>query len=119
MELGSSDFKGEGSTPNKAELYYELRNGVVGVAYPVFVDGTEISKSGYVKETDRRAELAKLIVNSEFMPKVMVNRMWGHFPGMALPSRLMTWAHTIRQLILSLLEKLAPRFPQEQLQYQE
>ena len=81
VDLGSSDFKGEGSTPQKAELYYELRNGVVGVAYPVFVDGTEISKSGYVKDTDRRAELAKLIVNSEFMPKVMVNRMWGHFLG--------------------------------------
>ncbi len=81
VELGSDNFKGEGSTPNKAELYYELRNGVVGVAYPVFVDGTEINKSGYVKEVDRRAELAKLIVQSEFMPKVMVNRMWGHFLG--------------------------------------
>jgi len=81
VELGSTDFKGEGSTPNKAELYYELRNGVVGVAYPVFVDGTEISKSGYLKDTDRRAELAKLIVGSEYMPKVMVNRMWGHFLG--------------------------------------
>jgi hypothetical protein len=81
VELGSDNFKGEGSTPNKAELYYELRNGVVGVAYPVFVDGTEINKSGYVKEVDRRTELAKLIVNSEYMPKVMVNRMWGHFLG--------------------------------------
>ncbi len=81
VELGSNNFKGEGSTPNKAELYYELRNGMVGVAYPVFVDGTEISKSGYVKEIDRRDELAKLIVTSDFMPQVIVNRLWGHFLG--------------------------------------
>ena len=60
------------------------------VAYPVFVDGTEISKSGYLpgkmddgKEygVHRRKELAQLMKGSPLMPKVIVNRMWGHFLG--------------------------------------
>lgn len=38
------DFAGEGGNPEEAELYYELRNGLMKVAYPVFIDGTEISK---------------------------------------------------------------------------
>jgi hypothetical protein len=36
----NADFKGEGGNANKAEIYYELRNGKLKVAYPVFVDGT-------------------------------------------------------------------------------
>src|SRR5690606_17757725 len=37
------DFAGEGGNPEKAELYYELRNGKLKVAYPVFVDGTALA----------------------------------------------------------------------------
>jgi hypothetical protein len=110
VALGSSDFKGEGSTPQKAELYYELRNGVVGVAYPVFVDGTEISKSGFVKEADRRGELAKLIVNSEFMPKSMVNRMWGHFLGYGFTKPIDDMGPHNPPTHPELLEKLANDF---------
>ncbi len=89
-ELVNEDFAGEGGNPEEAELYYELRNGVKKVAYPVFVDGTEISKSGYLPGTmadgktygtDRRKELAELMLVSPLMPKVIVNRMWGHFLG--------------------------------------
>jgi hypothetical protein len=48
----------------------------------VFVDGkTEIDRSGYVNRVDRRNELARLIVSSDYMPKAMVNRLWGHFLG--------------------------------------
>jgi hypothetical protein len=90
VELVDEDFAGEGGNPEEAELYYELRNGLMKVAYPVFVDGTEISKSGYLPakspEGDsygvhRRRELVQLIKASPYFPKAIVNRMWGHFLG--------------------------------------
>jgi len=43
------DFRGEGGSPEKAEIYYELRNGKLRVAYPVFVDGTSLA-SVYAKK---------------------------------------------------------------------
>jgi hypothetical protein len=81
VTLDNEDFAGEGNNPKEAEIYYELRNGVLQVAYPTFVDGTVINKSGYVNEVDRRAELAKLIVKHENFGKAAVNRVWGHFLG--------------------------------------
>ncbi|MFM7519554.1 MAG: DUF1549 and DUF1553 domain-containing protein [Planctomycetota bacterium] len=92
MALVDEDFAGEGSNPDPetAELFYELRNGQVKVAFPVFVDGTAISKSGYLPGkmedgteygVNRRGELAKLIVTSPLFPKAIVNRIWGHFFG--------------------------------------
>jgi hypothetical protein len=90
VELIDEDFAGEGGNPEEAELYYELRNGLTKVAYPVFIDGTEISKSGYLPAkmddgteygVNRRKELAKLIKSSPFMPKAIVNRTWSHFLG--------------------------------------
>jgi hypothetical protein len=83
VRLTNEDFAGQGNPPNpeEADIYYELRNGLVKVAYPVFVDGTEISKSGYLEDSIRRTKLADLVVQSEYMPKVMANRMWGHFLG--------------------------------------
>jgi len=80
--LENRDYKGDGGgNPKKAELFYELRNGTSAVAYPKFVDGTEINPSGYVAEVDRRKELAGLIVKSEFFGKAIANRMWAHFLG--------------------------------------
>ena len=81
--LSNKDFSGEGvsKTPKEAEIYYELRNGQMQVAYPKFVDGTTINPSGYVKDVDRRAELGRLIIKSEFLGKALVNRYWGHFLG--------------------------------------
>ncbi|MDX1945393.1 MAG: DUF1549 domain-containing protein [Pirellulaceae bacterium] len=81
-ELVSQDFAGEGQgNASEAILYYELRNGYLQSAFPVFVDGTEISKSGYLSDCDRRVELGKLIVKSQFMDKTIANRMWQHFLG--------------------------------------
>lgn len=86
-ELIDRDFAGEnGNSLDEAEVYYEMRNGLVAVAYPVFVDGTEISKSGYVKETNRRVELADLTVKSPYFSKSIVNRMWAHFLGYGFTS---------------------------------
>jgi hypothetical protein len=90
IELVDEDFAGESGSAEEAELYYELRNGLMKVAYPVFVDGTEISRTGYVPRTleggekigaHRRQELADLMKASPLMPKAIVNRMWGHFLG--------------------------------------
>ena len=90
VELVDEDWAGEGGNAEEAELYYELRNGLMKVAYPVFVDGTEISKSGYLPGAmedgtpygvHRRKELAKLIKANPLFPKAIVNRVWGHFLG--------------------------------------
>jgi hypothetical protein len=81
VRLMDKDFAGEGGDGKEAEVYYELRNGVLQVAYPRFVDGTVINRSGYVKEVDRREELAKLMTKSEYLGKAIVNRTWGHFLG--------------------------------------
>jgi hypothetical protein len=78
---GESASKGGGGDMSSAELYYELRNGIMKVAYPVFVDGTEISRSGSLQENDRRTELAKMMIKSDYLGKAIVNRMWGHFFG--------------------------------------
>ncbi len=80
-KLVDVNFRGEGSDPHSAELYYEQRNGIMQVAYPVFVDGQEISRSGFIKDVNRRDELAKMIVASPYLSKAIVNRMWGHFMG--------------------------------------
>ena len=82
-ELVNEDFAGEGISPDpdEADIYYELRNGLTKVAYPVFVDGTDIPKSGYLQDVIRRTELGKLIVESEYLSKMAVNRLWAHFLG--------------------------------------
>jgi hypothetical protein len=90
VELVDEDFAGEGGHPEEAELYYELRNGLMKVAYPVFIDGTEISKSGFLPGqmedgtsygAHRRRELATLIKSSPWFAKAIASRMWGHFLG--------------------------------------
>jgi hypothetical protein len=86
------DFAGEMGDPESADIYYELRNGKMKVAFPVFVDGTSLAAKyaargedfgnrGYVADVDRRQELAKLILDSREFDRAMVNRLWGHFLG--------------------------------------
>jgi len=111
VKLVNEDFRGEGSTPDNAELYYEQRNGEVKVAYPVFVDGkTEIQKSGFVSQVDRRTELARLIVNSDYLPKAMVNRMWAHFLGYGFTKPVDDMGPHITPSHPELLERLAQEF---------
>ena len=81
VELVNQDYTGEGAHPDKAEIYFQLRNGVTKVAYPVFIDGTAIGKSGYLAEVNRREELGKLMMESDFLDKAIVNRIWAHFLG--------------------------------------
>ncbi len=82
-ELVDEDFDGASGQASEAEIFYQERNGMTKVAYPVFVDGKEISRSGYLSEVNRRAELGKMVVNSEYLDKMIVNRMWAHFLGYA------------------------------------
>jgi hypothetical protein len=86
------DFRGEGGNADKAEIYYELRNGKLKVAYPVFIDGTSLAglyaskgedfgDHGRLADINRREELTKLILASREFDRAIVNRMWAHFMG--------------------------------------
>lgn len=90
--VAARNFAGQGGDPTKAEVYYELRNGKLKVAYPTFIDGTSLAElhadkgedfgdSGYLSDIERLEELAKLIRRSEEFPLAIVNRYWGHFFG--------------------------------------
>lgn len=79
--LEDRDFAGEDNDPAKAAIFYELRNGLLKVAYPTFVDGTPIDANGHVSQVNRRTELARLIRSSPYMGQAIANRMWGHFFG--------------------------------------
>ncbi len=79
--LRDIDFMGESNNYQEADIFYEMRNGIVQVAYPVFMDGTEIDKNGLLGKVNRRKELANLMLNSPYLDQVIVNRMWGHFLG--------------------------------------
>ncbi|MCH2181858.1 MAG: DUF1549 and DUF1553 domain-containing protein [Mariniblastus sp.] len=80
-ELADQDFNGESGNIDEADLFFELRNGLIKVAYPVFVDGSEIDRSGYVNVVNRRKVLADKIVESPYFSKAAVNRVWAHFLG--------------------------------------
>ncbi|TWU00176.1 hypothetical protein Pla108_11210 [Botrimarina colliarenosi] len=97
------DFYGEGrdrmaalaSLPGQAdaaETYYELRNGKLKVAYPVFIDGNSLhdvflerghdyGDSGRLALVNRREELAGFIAESPDFARSAVNREWGRFFG--------------------------------------
>ncbi len=80
-ELVDEDFQGEANDPTDALVFYELRNGLTRAAYPVFTDGTEIPVSGYLSDVNRRQELAGLMLESEFLDQMIVNRVWSQLLG--------------------------------------
>lgn len=82
IDLVNQDFAGENKDPSDAAVFYELRNGITKVAYPTFIDGQTLeNRSGYLQDVDRRTELAKLVMNSPYLAKAAVNRVWAHFFG--------------------------------------
>ena len=85
VELADQDFQGPTSEPEEAEIFYDKRNGVRKAAYPVFTDRsglkTELPRSGFLVDVDRRAELARLVRSSEYLPIALVNRYWNYFFG--------------------------------------
>lgn len=79
-----------------APIYYELRNGQLKVAYPAFIDGTQLAdlfaerkstqeaergNSGYLADVNRRQELITLILASREFDQAIANRMWAYFFG--------------------------------------
>ncbi len=81
--LVDRDFPGEGNRPHwdQAEVYYELRNGLLKVAYPTFLDGRRIDPAGRVGQVNRRRELARLVVSSPLFRQAVVNRLWAMLLG--------------------------------------
>ena len=104
-ELVDQDFEGEADDPSDALVFYELRNGLVKVAYPVFTDdepatvlaskqtdgasepsnnGEQIHRldvSGFVEDVNRREKLAEFMLASASFDQMIVNRMWSLFLG--------------------------------------
>jgi hypothetical protein len=66
--------------PTDAFASFDKRNGLVGIAFPRFLDGRKISQG---RDVERRVELGKFIADPKNadMAKAFVNRMWGHFLG--------------------------------------
>lgn len=86
-ELADQDFASRRRRDfDEAEIYFESRNGLMQVAWPVFVDGTEVPRSGLVNVVNRREELSKLIKTSKFLDRTIANRMWAHFLGYGFTS---------------------------------
>ena len=119
IELVDEDFPGQGGDPDEAEIFYELRNGLVKVAYPVFVDGTEISRSGLLPGlledgtkygVNRRRELASLIRSHPLFPKAVVNRVWSYFLGYGFTTPIDDFGAHNPPNHPALLEGLAQRF---------
>lgn len=85
--LADQDFAGEArNNDDEAEIFYEMRNGLVSVAYPVFIDGTEVDRSGLVNVVNRRKVFADKMIASPFFDKSITNRMWAHFMGYGFTS---------------------------------
>jgi Protein of unknown function (DUF1553)/Protein of unknown function (DUF1549) len=66
--------------PSDEYVRFDRRSGMVGVAFPRFLDGRKISQG---KDVIRRAELGKLIADpaNDMLAQAFVNRMWAHFLG--------------------------------------
>jgi Protein of unknown function (DUF1549)/Protein of unknown function (DUF1553) len=79
--LVNADFPGQGLDSNGGEVFFETPTGLLKTAFPRFIDGTEVPRSGELAQVDRRAELARLVTQSELLPKAAVNRVWSHFFG--------------------------------------
>jgi len=129
IELVDEDFPGEGRAApqaqpphDEAEIYYDDRNGTKKVAFPVFVDGTAISKSGLLPGelpnggkfgVHRRKELAALIKASPLLPKAIVNRMWAHFLGYGFTKPIDDLGEHNAASHPELLDGLAERFRED------
>ncbi len=66
--------------PTDAFARFDKRNGMIGIAFPRFLNGEKIDPGSKVL---RRVELGKRIADpeSDLLPRAMANRMWAHFMG--------------------------------------
>lgn len=81
-QLADQDYLGLDGQDEEGRVYYERPNGLVKVAEPTFIDGKTLNiNSGRVSEVNRREQLAKLVVNSEYFERATMNRLWFQFLG--------------------------------------
>jgi hypothetical protein len=78
--LVDQDFYGESGTAKDAEIFYQLPDGQMQVAYPTLGD-RKISHSGLLSDVNRRRELAKLLTGSVEFRRAVVNRVWSWLMG--------------------------------------
>jgi len=97
--------------PTDTYVTFDRRNGLVGVAFPRFLDGRKISQGA---DVIRRAELGKLIANpkNESLAKAFVNRMWAHFLGRGFVHPVDDFGPHNPPSHPELLDKLAREFQQ-------
>ena len=81
--LVDRDLVAKKGDAREAEVYYQTPAGIMKVAYPRFIDGTEISHAGELSEVNRRQKLAELVTHSPQMPRALANRVWAQFFGYA------------------------------------
>jgi len=91
-QQGGKLIDSSGAEQYDAPIFFELRNGQVRVAYPVYVDGQSLvdafsdrgssyGNSGALEHVNRREELANLIVADRQFDRAIVNRLWAYFLG--------------------------------------
>jgi len=85
MQMGPAQLilKDNPSFNKSGIVFFETRAGVFMPSEAQFLDGTKLPK-GSMQPLNRRAELAKFIVNHKNFSRVNVNRMWAHFFGRSL-----------------------------------
>jgi hypothetical protein len=95
--------------PTDAYVTFDRRKGLVGVAFPRFLDGKKISQG---RDVIRRTELGKLIAdpNNEMLAKAFVNRLWAHFLGRGFVNPVDDFGAHNPPSHPELLEKLAAEF---------
>ena len=86
--LRDVDYISESRDPARSEVYFPSLKGKMQVAYPVFIDGTPIDPSGDLHTVNRRVELGRLIIQSDYLSRALVNRLWAHFLSYSFSSKV-------------------------------
>jgi hypothetical protein len=81
IRLVDRDVFGPPDNVEEVGVAFRGHDGVQSVAYPVFIDGTELPRSGRLKHANRRTELAELVVGSPDFSRAIVNRTWAQILG--------------------------------------
>lgn len=99
-EVVERDFSGP--------VYFEKRNGLMKVAYPVYL-GSEVDPG---PSTDRRKELARLMTAGErpMIALAYINRLWEHFYGMGFSNPIDDISTHIPVTHPALFNRLAEEF---------
>jgi hypothetical protein len=108
--LYDRDLQAQRGDEDEAEVYYQTPSGLMKVAYPRFIDGTELPHTGELAQVNRREKLAQLIVRTDEMPRALVNRMWSHFFGYGFTKPVDDIGAGNQPSHPELLEKLSQQF---------